>query len=225
MRFFRATFMVVVLILGSCKQKAETTKPQVQEPIEEVQVVKPLSKTIKELVEFAGISLTDSTDINEVFEFKQLDKYDAISAVQMNQAVNLYKKMMKREQEHAWPIFEIKNTDNVILPVKGIGFGGPIWAKVMVDRKELEIKKIEFGHGAESEGYGAPMTLSSFEKQFVGTKINLDKNTFGLQNHIEKRIDAGRIVDGISGATGTSEGVVEMVNLGMQKYSAYFKED
>ena len=217
--------MVVILILGSCKEIAETTKPQEQEPIEEVQVVKPVSKTIKELVEFAGISLTDSTDINEVFEFKQLDKYDAISAVQMNQAVNLYKKMMKREQEHAWPIFEIKNTDNVILPVKGIGFGGPIWAKVMVDKKELEIKKIEFDHGAESEGYGAAMTQSSFEKQFVGTKIKLDKNTFGLQQHMEKTIVDGRIVDGISGATATSAGVVEMVNLGIQKYSAYFKED
>ena len=217
--------MVVIIVLGSCKQKAETTKPQAKEPIEAIQVVEPLSKTIKELVEFAGISLTDSTNINDIIGFKQLDKYDAISSVQMNQAVKLYKKMMKREQEHAWPIFEIKNTDNVILPVKGIGFGGPIWAKVMVDRKELEINKIEFEHSAESEGYGAAMTRSSFEKQFVGTKIDLDKNTFGLQQHIEKRTDDGRIVDGISGATATSEGVVEMLNLGLQKYSAYFKEN
>lgn len=85
---------------------------------------------------------------------------------------------MKREQAVSLPIFEIKGTETVILPLQGVGFGGAIWAKVLVDRKALEIEKIEFEHKAESDGYGAAMTESSFERQFDGVKINLDEHTF-----------------------------------------------
>jgi len=50
--------------------------------------------------------------------------------------------MMKRQNTTSWPIFEIRNTDTAILPVGGIGFWGAIWAKVLMDRRTLEIKKL-----------------------------------------------------------------------------------
>lgn len=61
--------------------------------------------------------------------------------------------MMSREDANALPILEIKNTDNAIPLVQGNGFGGVIWAKVLVDTKSMEIKKIEFDHTAESDGW------------------------------------------------------------------------
>jgi Na+-transporting NADH:ubiquinone oxidoreductase subunit C len=141
----------------------------------------------------------------------------------MKEGVKLYQRMMLPNKTYTFPIFEIKNTDTTILPVRGMGFGGPIWAIVSVDINTREIRRIEFEHKAESDGYGAAMTQSSFEDKFVGTVIDFEKSTFTLQRNIEKRVDAGTIIDGISGATMTSKAVVEMVNLGLNKYKVYFK--
>ncbi|MFT6795771.1 MAG: Na+-transporting NADH:ubiquinone oxidoreductase subunit C [Maribacter sp.] len=41
---------------------------------------------------------------------------------------------------------------------------------------------------------------------------------------MEKRIDDGTIVDGISGATMTSQSIVKMLNYGLQNYHGYLDE-
>lgn len=132
---------------------------------------------------------------------------------------------MKPKTAGSWPIFEIVATQDITLFVQGIGFGGPIWATVLVHKETLRIKKIEFEHKAESDGYGAAMTQSLFDDKFVGTNIDLEKNSFTLQKYIEKRRDDGTIIDGISGATMTSQSAVEMMNYGLQKYRGYFRQN
>ena len=70
---------------------------------------------------------------------------------------------------------------------------------------------------------GRLWTHSPFEDEFIGTKINLDKNTFTLQKNMENTIDDGVIIDGISGATITSEAAIKMVNEGLKKYKGYLR--
>ncbi len=219
---YRITFLLFFSVFWNCKDKPEATILIAESPSQEEKAVQQMSPIVFELTKFADIPLNDSTEIEHLFNFKQIDTGGEVTNVDMNMAIDLYKKMMKREQATLLPIFEIKNKDSAILPVKGIGFGGAIWAKVMIDKNTLEIKKIEFDHNAESEGYGAAMTQASFEKQFIGTVINLEKNSFVLQKYIEKQVDDGTLIDGISGATMTSEAALEMVNEGLKGYKGYF---
>ena len=215
--------LLVVLLFWNCKQKPGTEKPKEVEVLKEEKAIVPMSAAMIELGKLADIILSDESDINKFFDFKQIDTTQSVTAIDMNIAVSLYKKMMKLEKVTSLPIFEIKNTDDVILPIQGGGFGGPIWAKVIVERNTLEIKKIAFEHFAESDGYGAAMSHSPFEDEFIGTKINLDKNTFTLQKNMENTIDDGVIIDGISGATITSEAAIKMVNEGLKKYKGYLR--
>ncbi len=224
MRFFIAVFIGIVLLLGSCKEKVEIQNPKREQPEPKITIEKPVSPLIKELGKFANPTFSDSTIVNEFFLFKEINENGAVETVDVNRASVLYRKMMNREVATSWPVFEIKDTDTTILFVQSIGFGGAIWAKVLIDRKTLEIKNIEFEHKAESEGYGAAMTQSIFEDKFVGTKIDLEKNTFTLQKDIEKRMDDGTIIDEIVGATMTSQSIVEMVNYGLRKYRGYLDQ-
>lgn len=216
-------FLLVGLLFWNCKQKPGTEKSEEVEILKEQKAIVLVPPSMIELCSFADISLSNKSDINQYLDFKQIDANQSVSAIDMNSVIALYKKMMKREKATSLPIFEIKNTDNVILLIQGVGFGGPIWAKVLVNRNSLEIKNIAFEHFAETDGYGAAMTQSPFVNEFIGTKINLDKNTFALQKNMEKRIDDGVMVDGISGATMTSEAAIEMVNEGLKKYKGYLR--
>ena len=170
---------------------------------------------------FANFTFSDSTIVNEFFLFKEVNENGTVETVDVNRVIGLYIKMTKRETSTSWPVFEIKDTDKAILFVQGIGFGGPIWSKVLVDKKMLQIKKIAFEHKAESEGYGAVFTQNIFENQFVGVKINLDEYSFTLKKNIEKRRDDGVAINGISGATMTSQSALEIINYGLRKYHGY----
>jgi len=215
--------LLFILLIWNCKEKPDTVTQDHKEIKQEVQTVSHLSSTIKELIKFADLTLTDSTDINELILFKEIDTSGTITETNVDRAVSLYKKMTKRKQVTSLPIFEVKDTNTTILMFQGAGFGGAIWAKVLVDRNTMKIKKIAFEHKAESEGYGAALTLASFENQFIGMKINLEKDTFTLQRGISKIKDNGQIIDGISGATMTNQGVVEMLNQGIKSYHNYLK--
>jgi len=107
--------------------------------------------------------------------------------------------------------------------MQGIGFGGPIWAKVLVDRNTLEIKNIAFDHFGETDGYGVAMTQTSFSDEFIGAIIDLDKNTFIFQKNLDDKKNTAISVDGISGATITSEAAIEMVNEGLKKFKGYLR--
>ena len=214
-------FLLVVLLFWNCKQKSNTEEPKEVDVLKEENAIVLVPKVMIELGKIADVVLTDKSDINQFIGFKQIDTHQSVTTIDMNDAISLYKRIMKREKVTSFPIFELKNTDEVILPIQGVGFGGPIWAKVLVDKNTLEIKKIAFEHFAETDGYGAAISQSPFANEFIGTKINLNKNTFTLQKNIENRIDDGVVVDGISGATMTSEAAIEMVNEGLKKYKGY----
>ena len=211
-----------VFLCWGCKE-SPVTERQKEEPVTEQKAILPLPPVMAELATFANSVPSDTSDITQFIEFKQIDTNQEVSTITMKEAAELYGKMMKGNHVVTFPIFEMKNTDNVILAVQDVGFGGPIWAKVLVDKKSLVIKKIEFDHKAESDGYGAAMAQSSFEDKFVGTPIVLNKNTFTLQMNMEKRVDDGTMVDGISGATMTSQAALDMVNLGLQHYKGYLR--
>lgn len=212
---------LLMIIVFSCKEEPKANMPTPGETIQESPKIKQLSAVQKEILKFADSTFSDSVDMNKIIAFKKIDTQGIITDIDMNEGVRLFKELKKSNTVDALPIFEVINTNTAILPINGRGFGGAIWSKVLVNIKTLEIKKIEFDHKAETYGYGSATTQKSFENQFVGTKIDLDKHFFALQQNMEKRMDDGVFIDGISGATVTSGAAVQVVNLGLQKYKGY----
>lgn len=225
MEKIKILLMILVVLGWNCKENPKQAEP-IMEPEQEIQTTTEIPASIKEIAAFAMSSLTDTTNLQDHIIFKELNTTSGdISTIDPEKAGDLYKKLATRGQAASLPIFEVKGTDLVVLPVQGVGFGGAIWAKVLLDKKTQEIKNIAFEHKGESEGYGAAMVQNTFEDQFIGVKINLEEDTFTLQKAIEKANDDGHFIDGLTGATMTSQGAVSMVNQGLRKYSSYLKGD
>tara|TARA_R110000868_G_scaffold3811_6_gene23481 strand:+ start:1867 stop:2529 length:663 start_codon:yes stop_codon:yes gene_type:complete len=214
MEKIKILLMILVVLGWSCKENPEQKIEAVKEAI---QTTPEIPESIKEIATFAMPTLADTENLQDLIIFKELNASGTIAIVDMAKAGDLYKKLAARGQETLLPIFEVRDTDLVVLTMKGVGFGGAIWAKVLLDKKSLEIINIAFEHKAESDGYGAAFTKKTFTDQFIGVKINPKEDTFALQ----KAGDDLHFIDGISGATMTSKGAVAMVNEGLRKYSGY----
>ena len=109
------------------------------------------------------------------------------------------------------PLFVIDRRISVI-PMKGNGLWGPISGYLAIDADGSTIIGANFDHKSETPGLGGEITTEKFQSQFSSKQIR--KN--------------GRIVpfevDAITGATKTSNGVKEMIDNTLEKYSVYLKK-
>lgn len=213
--------MLFMLLVWNCKQKTDAVPIPVEKEIDQIGLSNAPDTDFKALLKFLEIDFADSTDINSIIDFKEIDQSGGIETITLDKGIAIYKEIVKGQAPKMSPIFEIKNTNNTLLMLNGKGFGGPIWATILIDKKSLEILKIQFDHRSETEGYGAAMTQPTFENMFSGTKIEFHPNTFGLQKGSNQLLKGSKMVDGISGATITSMAVVEMVNQGLLMYHDY----
>ncbi len=221
MRFI--IFLIFISIASSCKQKTEIEKSKMQNPEQKTEEKSKEAPVIKELIEFAEVGFEENIDPNKLFLVKQIDKDGNIVTVDIHKGIALYQEALSFAKPKAPPLFEISDSNNVILLAIGKGYMGVIWAKILVDKTTLKIKKIQFDHKSESEGYGAEFTYSSFENKFIDTKLSFTSNTFGLNQDSKEIVKGNQQIDGISGATITSQAAVMMMNEGLKQYERYFQ--
>ena len=111
------------------------------------------------------------------------------------------------ENEAGLPVFVIDRQISVI-PMQGNGLWGPIWGYLAIAADGKTILGANFDHKSETPGLGGEITTEKFQAQFSGKQI--------LEN--------GKLVpvqfDAITGATKTSDGVKEMIDNTLEKYSA-----
>ena len=106
------------------------------------------------------------------------------------------------------PVFVIDRRTRVI-PMQGNGLWGPIWGYIAIAADGKTVVGVSFDHKSETPGLGGEITMEKFQGQFAGKEI----------------MDNGRLLpvefDAITGATKTSNGVKEMIDRTLEKYSAY----
>lgn len=121
-----------------------------------------------------------------------------------------------------FPVFVANKNDTTlyVLPTVGKGLWGPIWGFVAVGEDMETILGASFDHKTETPGLGAEINQTSFEKQFIGSKI---ATNITVVKDGSGKSDAQK-VDGITGGTITSKGVEEMMNRTMAVYAAYFSK-
>ena len=109
---------------------------------------------------------------------------------------------------------EIDGQTKYVIPMNGQGLWGAIWGYVALNEDRNTICGVYFSHASETPGLGAEIKENkAFQQSFQGKKVadggqialNLVKfNTADKSSSFE--------VDGVSGATMTSNGVNKMMN-------------
>ena len=177
----------------------------------------------------AGIS---TTSVNEEFEkIKTLyvdfqsnelvsveDSYDHIKASMSLEGSSLVPKeddiaILKRRENIA-PLYVWYDSENkiqkVVLPIRGYGLWGTLYGYLSLDSDLNTIKGIEYYDHKETPGLGGEVDNPSWKSDWNGKKVYSDEGNVML--YVTKGPSTNDYeIDGISGATLTSNGVTNMI--------------
>lgn len=109
-----------------------------------------------------------------------------------------------------------------VLPVKGRGLWGGLWGYISVDEDRQHVFGTYFDHESETAGLGARIKERWFQEQFNGKPIFTDNPQQVALTVVKKgQSKAETEIDGVTGATLTSNGVADMVTNGLQAYISF----
>jgi len=120
------------------------------------------------------------------------------------------------------PVYVFKSGVAVI-PVYGAGLWGPIWGYVAFQQDCKTIAGAYFDHESETPGLGAKIKDEPwFREKFAGKKVAFGTDKlFSLEKNAEAN-GAENAVDAITGATMTSKGLNEALNVWFKAYENHF---
>lgn len=114
-----------------------------------------------------------------------------------------------------------------VVPVYGMGLWGDIWGYVAVNADGNTVYGAYFNHDSETAGLGAEIKDSkAWQDKFAGKKIYGADGSAALKvvKSSELKNPASE-VDGITGATLTSNGVSDMLQDGFKKYKTLLSHE
>ena len=114
-------------------------------------------------------------------------------------------------EDGSLPLFVIDRRISVI-PMKGNGLWGPISGYLAIAADGSTIVGANFDHTSETPGLGGEITTEKFQSQFSGKQIMKNGQLLPIE------------IDAITGATKTSNGVKEMIDITLEMYKPFFKK-
>ena len=112
-----------------------------------------------------------------------------------------------------------------VVPMTGRGLWGGLWGYVAVkNTKEAIVYGAYFSHESETAGLGALIAEEKFQDSFKGKKLYADSTSQQVVKN--GKVEPGKEhiqVNGITGATLTSNGVADMVTNGLQAYDKFLR--
>ena len=122
---------------------------------------------------------------------------------------------------------QVDGQKKYVVPVYGMGLWGPIWGYIAVNEDGNTVYGAFFNHDSETAGLGAVIKDSKeWQDKFIGKKIYGADGTPALK--VVKSSDLKNPeseVDGITGATLTSNGVSDMLQDGFKKYKTLLSHE
>ena len=126
------------------------------------------------------------------------------------------------------PVFIFKN-GNTVVPVYGAGLWGPIWGYISFRNDNATIAGAYFDHESETAGLGARIKDDpDFQAEFAGEKPDFTASKVfdivkgGSPKEADGTETVDNKVDAISGATMTSVGLADAINVWLAAYAKYF---
>ena len=165
----------------------------------------------------AAINVADvySSEVQDnVFADGELKPYDG----KFN---TTYGSLIKNGELHVFTAKTAKGELAYVIPVVGRGLWGGLWGYITVNEAKDKVLGTYFYHESETAGLGARIGEKWFQDQFVGKPI------FGADGEVALTVvkagaaQAENEVDGVTGATLTSNGVAAMVKDGLTAYKDF----
>ncbi len=150
-----------------------------------------------------------------VFEAKSTNVIDGLDGFKVD----------SKEFKEKRPLY-IANIDGetkYIVPMTGAGLWGGIWGYVALNEDCETVFGTYFSHESETAGLGARITEEWFQTSFNGKKLYADGDTKTIALSVVKKGKEGTLseanyVNGVTGATLTSNGVNEMIQKSLANY-------
>ena len=122
--------------------------------------------------------------------------------------------------------FYLENQKNVIImPVSGKGLWSSLFGYFAIDATNYStVKGLTFYAHGETPGLGAEISKKWFQNNFVNKEIYDSNSNFKSIIVVKGKADPNSMyeVDGISGATITSNGVTTLIDRDLKRYEPYF---
>lgn len=132
------------------------------------------------------------------------------------------------------PIFlYVKNgqVDAYAIPISGYGLWSTLYGYFSVNGDGTTVRGITFYEHGETPGLGAEVEAKWFQDNFIGKKIATTSGQFksvgivkGKVDNVVSKSEQPYYVDGISGATVTSNGVNEFLKEALLRYESFAKK-
>jgi Na+-transporting NADH:ubiquinone oxidoreductase subunit C len=122
--------------------------------------------------------------------------------------------------------------DAYAIPISGYGLWSTLYGYFSVNGDGTTVRGITFYEHGETPGLGAEVEAKWFQDNFIGKKIASASGEFKsvgivkgkVENTIARESDRQYYVDGISGATVTSNGVNEFLKEALLRYELFAKK-
>lgn len=128
-------------------------------------------------------------------------------------------------------VCEVNGETKYVIPVTGAGLWGSIWGYIAINDDCATVYGSYFSHSSETAGLGARIVEEGFQNSFINKKLFDEKGENIVLSVVKKgkkgevvygsktyEVPAESSVDGITGATLTSDGVNAMLHDGLSRY-------
>ncbi len=139
--------------------------------------------------------------------------------------IEMAKEKKKPSAERKLPLFIYSQGGEkfYIVSIRGVGLWDEIWGNIALKSDLNTIAGASFDHAGETPGLGAEIKdNSAFPRAFKEKEIFKDGEYVSINVRKGGAIDKKHEVDGITGATVTSDGVTDMLYDGIKNYIPYF---
>ena len=134
-------------------------------------------------------------------------------------------KAIKENTGVTLPVYVFKS-GVAVMPIYGAGLWGPIWGYVAFQPDHYTIAGAYFDHESETPGLGAKIKDEAwFREKFAGRQVAFgEEPPFRLTKNAEAAGGANA-VDAITGATMTSKGLNDALNVWFKAYEKHFTDN
>ena len=123
------------------------------------------------------------------------------------------------------PMYEDNSRSVVVLPISGKGLWSTLFGYFAIDSRNYStVRGITFYKHKETPGLGGEVSKKWFQSNFIGKEIYENNNLNSVKVAKAGYADENSLyeVDGISGATITSNGVTTFLLRDLKRYEKYF---
>lgn len=171
------------------------------------------------LLAFVASALKPTQDKNVALDTKK----QVLASLNIRECADVeseYAKVLGNQDQNEEVLNATVNGEKkLVIKVKGAGLWGSIWGWISINKDGETVYGTYFNHESETAGLGARITEQWFQEDFKGKKIFNDGNV-SLGVYKSGKAPAGLstddyVVDAITGATLTSNGVNDMIQQGL----------